>query len=102
MRIYQVIGLAAVVSALVLPSAAKIHAGQDMDGVIMHEGHVMTMERGRPIAPIEHAMVMSNGCKVMPSGLVKMKHGERHLTNGEMMMMDGYVMKGGKAKAMER
>jgi hypothetical protein len=79
MRIYQVIGLAAVVLALVLASAAKIHAAQDMDGVIMQKGHVMTMERGRPIAPIEHAMVMPNGCKVMPSGLVKMKHGEMHL-----------------------
>ncbi|MGH7932122.1 MAG: DUF6799 domain-containing protein [Candidatus Binataceae bacterium] len=108
MRTYQTATLLAVslVAALltVAPSPiATARAGQDMDGVIMQKGRVMTMKRGKPMAPVDSAMTTSNGSKIMPNGTVKMKNGgEMHLENGEMMMMDGYVMKGGKAKAMEK
>jgi len=48
-------------------------------------------------------MTMANGSEVMPDGTVKMRSGaEIHLKDEEMMMMDGHVMTGGKAKAMER
>lgn len=104
MRKFPTIGLMA--AALIIaagPVATARAETSTTDGVIMHGGHVMTMERGKPMAPISEPMTMSNGSKVMPGGMVKMKNGhEMHLKNGEMMMKDGYVMKGGKAKPMAK
>lgn len=91
--------------ALAIASSPLATAGaaQKMDGVIMQKGHVMTMKRGKPMTSVTNAVTMPNGSKVMPDGMIKMRNGrEVHLQNGEMMMMDGYIMKGGKAKAMEK
>ena len=73
----------------------------DMDGVMMHDGRMMMMKAGHPATPMDHEVTMSDGTKVEVDGTVKSKDGkEFHLQNGEMIMMDGHLMKGGKAITM--
>ena len=73
----------------------------DMDGVMMHDGKMMMMKAGHPATPMDHEVTMSDGTKVEMDGTVKSKDGkEFHLQNGEMIMMDGHLMKGGKAAPM--
>jgi hypothetical protein len=75
----------------------------DMDGVMMSEGKMVMMQKGRPMVPMDHEITMSNGTTVMPDGTVKMKDGtQMHLKNGQMMMMDGHIMEGGKAMGMHQ
>ena len=77
------------------PSAA------DMDGVMMHGGKMMMMKAGHPAIAMDHEVTMSDGTKVEVDGSVKSKDGKIfHLQNGEMIMMDGHLMKGGKATTM--
>jgi len=77
------------------PSAA------DMDGVMMHGGKMMMMKAGHPAIAMDHEVTMSDGTKVEVDGSVKSKDGKIfHLQNDEMIMMDGHLMKGGKATTM--
>jgi hypothetical protein len=70
----------------------------DMDGVMMHGGKMMMMKAGHPATPMDHEVTMSDGSKVEVDGTVKPQDGKIfHLQNGEMIMMDGHLMKGGKA-----
>jgi hypothetical protein len=72
-----------------------------MDGVIMQSGRVMTMKAGKAMDPIGAGMTMSDGTVVMPDGRVKLPGGQEvHLKNGQMVMMDGMIMDGGKPKPM--
>ncbi len=76
-------------------------AGADMDGVMMHDGKMMMMKAGLPATTMDHEVTMSDGTTVSVDGIVKPKNGpEFHLQNGEMIMMDGHLMKGGKAVEM--
>jgi Domain of unknown function (DUF6799) len=62
---------------------------------------MMMMQAGKPMHPMDHEMTMSNGTKVAPDGTVTMKDGTlMHMKNGELMMMDGHIMSGGKAMPM--
>jgi hypothetical protein len=75
----------------------------NMDGVMMSDGKMVMMHAGKPAGPMAHQMVMSNGTTVLPDGTVQLKDGTRfHMKNGQMMMMDGHVMEGGKAMTMQR
>ena len=61
----------------------------------------MTMKGGRAIDPMTAKKTMSNATTVMPDGTVTLPTGEEvHLKNGQMMLMDGTIMDGGKPKAM--
>ena len=78
-------------------------AAADMDGVMMHDGKMimMMMKAGHPATPMDHAVTMSDGTIVEVDGTVKSKDGKTFLLqNGEMIMMDGHLMKGGKAAPM--
>jgi hypothetical protein len=80
---------------LVAPAAA------DMDGVMMHDGKMMMMKAGQPAIAMDHQVTMSDGTVVSVDGTVKSKDGkEFRLQNGEIIMMDGHLMKGGKAAPM--
>jgi hypothetical protein len=73
----------------------------DMDGVMMHDGKMMMMKAGHPATAMDHEVTMSDGTTVSVDGTVKPKNGpEFHLQNDEMIMMDGHLMKGGKAVGM--
>ena len=87
---------------LLLQFATKPIAA-DMDGVMMSNGKMMMMKAGEPATTMEHEVKMSDGTIVSVDGVVKSRDGkEYHLQNGEMIMMDGHLMKGGKAASMQR
>jgi hypothetical protein len=73
-----------------------------MDGVIMKDGKMMMMKDGRATAPMTADLPMPDGTRVTTTGVVMMKSGEeRQLNNGDMMLMNGHIMKGGKAMPMQ-
>jgi hypothetical protein len=77
------------------PTAAR------MDGVVMQGGKMMMMMAGKAMDPMTANMTMSNGAIVMPDGTVRLPSGETiHLKDGQMVMMDGTIMDGGKPKPM--
>jgi hypothetical protein len=50
---------------------------------------------------MDHDVTMSDGTVVSVDGTVKTKDGKTfHLRDGEMIMMDGHLMRGGKPAAM--
>jgi len=80
---------------------ASAPAAADMDGVMMHDGKMMMMKAGHPATPMDHAVTMSDGTTVEVDGTVKSKDGKTFLLqNGEIIMMDGHLMRGGKAAPM--
>ena len=80
-------------------SARPMAAG--MDGVIMQGGKMMMMKAGKAMDPMAASMTMSNGALVIPDGTVKLPGGQEiHMKDGQMMMMDGTIMDGGKPKPM--
>jgi Domain of unknown function (DUF6799) len=76
---------------------AAAPAAAEMDGVMMSGGKMMMMKAGHPATAMDHEVTMSDGTIVEVDGTVKSKDGkEFHLQNGEMIMMDGHLMRGGK------
>ncbi len=62
---------------------------------------MMMMKMGKPAGPMTSDVTMSNGTKVTITGLMIMRDGTRlEMKDGEMMMMDGKIMQGGKATGM--
>ena len=91
--------LTASMLALLCMSAPTMAAG--MDGVIMQGGKMMMMKAGKAMEPMTASITMSNGVVVMPDGTAKLPDGEQiHIKDGQMMMMDGTIMYGGKPKPM--
>ena len=73
----------------------------DMDGVMMHDGKMMTMKAGHPATAMDHEITLSDGTIVGVDGTVKRKDGAQfRLQHDEMIMMDGHLMKGGRAAPM--
>ena len=92
-----------IASIFLLSQFAAAPAAADMDGVMMHDGKMMMMKAGRPATAMDHEVTMSDGTIVSVDGTVKRKDGtEFHLQNGEMIMMDGHLMKGGKPAQMSQ
>ena len=82
---------------------APLAFAAEMDGVMMHDGKMTMMKAGQPATAMEHEITMSDGTIVEVDGTVKSKDGkEFHLQNGEMIMMDGHLMKGGKPAQMSQ
>ena len=85
----------------VVTGAGAIAFAGDMDHLTMTGGKMIVMQSGKPHAPMDHEITMSDGTIVTPDGTVRLKDGKvMQLKNGEMVMMDGHVMRGGKAAAM--
>ncbi len=90
-----------VAAIILLLQFATTPIAADMDGVMMSNGKMMMMKAGEPATAMEHEVKLSDGTIVSVDGLVKPRNGkEFHLQNGEMIMMDGHLMKGGKAASM--
>jgi hypothetical protein len=84
-----------------LQSASTISAAE-IEGVMMRNGKMMLMKHGKPAMPMEDDLTIANGTVVSADGTVKLKGGrEFHMRNGQVMMTDGHLMKGGKASVME-
>ena len=90
--------LVAFALAMTLPSLVAA-----MDGVVMKDGRMMMMKDGRATEPMTADITMPDGTKVTTSGVVKMKDGkQKRLNNGAMMLMNGHIVKGGKAVPMQQ
>ncbi len=82
--------------------ATAVMAG-DMDGIMMQNGKMMMMKAGKAAGPMTSDMTMSNGTKVTMDGAIIMSDGIKdQMKDGEMMMMDGKIMEGGKATGMAK
>jgi len=93
--------IALLAAAFTVSQLATTPFAADMDGVMMSAGKMMMMKAGHPATAMDHEVTMSDGTIVEVDGTVKSKDGtEFHLYDGEMIMMDGHLMKGGKAAAM--
>jgi hypothetical protein len=89
------------IAAIFLFSLFESAPAADLDGVMMHDGKMMMMKAGHPATAMDHAVTMSDGTIVEVDGIVKSKDGKTFLLqNGEIIMMDGHLMKGGKAAPM--
>ena len=89
------------IAAILLTLFLVAPAAADMDGVMMHDGKMMMMKAGHPATAMDHEITLSDGAIVEIDGTVKSKDGKIfHLQNGEMILMDGHLMKGGKAAPM--
>lgn len=94
---YRTLALA-ILALLSMSFLASRVAADSMAGVMMKDGKMMMMKDGRATGPMEHEVTMTNGCKVMPDGTMKMKDGkEMRMKEGQMMTMDGKMMEGDKA-----
>jgi hypothetical protein len=92
-----------VASIFLLSQSPTAPFAADMDGVMMHDGKMMMMKAGRPATAMDREVTMSDGTIVSVDGTVKRKNGEEfHLQNGEMIMMDGHLMRGGKPAQMSQ
>jgi len=89
------------IAAILLTLSLVAPAAADMDGVMMHDGKMMMMKAGHPATAMDHDITLSDGAIVEMDGTVKPKNGKTlHLQNGEMILMDGHLMKGGKPTVM--
>jgi hypothetical protein len=83
-----------------LPFASALDAAE-MDGVMMRNGKMMIVKHGKPAMPMDDDITVGDGTVVSADGTVKLKGGhEFRMRNGEMMMRDGHLMKGGMPTAM--
>ncbi len=74
----------------------------EMNGVMMRDGKMMLMKHGKAAMPMDTDVTMTNGTVVSSDGTIKLKGGrEFRMHNGQMMMMDGHLMKGGNATGMQ-
>ncbi|HEY6419865.1 MAG TPA: DUF6799 domain-containing protein [Candidatus Binataceae bacterium] len=98
--IAALLSLGIAIAIIAVPSVA---IAADMDGVMMSGGKMMMMKMGKPAGPMDHEMTMSDGTRVLLDGTVKFKYGpDTHLHDGQMIMMDGHIMNGGKAQGMSQ
>jgi hypothetical protein len=91
--------IATIVALLTFAPALSAAEG---DAVTMRNGLMMLMKHGKVAMPMDSAVTMTNGTVVSPDGTITLKGGrELRMHNGEVMMMDGHLMKGGAATGME-
>jgi hypothetical protein len=83
-----------------LPFAATSDAAE-MEGVMMRNGKMMIVKHGKPAMPMDDDITVGDGTVVSADGNVKLKGGrEFRMRNGQVMMRDGHLMKGGLPTAM--
>jgi hypothetical protein len=84
-----------------LSSADIVTSAAEMNGIMMSGEKMMLVHAGKKDVPLTREMIMSDGTKVEPDGVLLLKDGSKsRLQNGEMIMMDGHIMRGGKPVAM--
>jgi hypothetical protein len=97
------IGPTACLVVLTLLAFTGISNAADENGVIMHNGKVMMLNRGQPEGTLDHEMTLENGIKIMPDGTVMMKDGKQFkMQNGTAIMTDGRIMHGSHAMLMRK
>jgi hypothetical protein len=88
-------------AALSIASPGRPAIAVDMDGVMRQNGKMLMMKMGKPAGAMTSDITMSNGTKITTAGLIIMRDGTKlEMTEGEMIMMDGKIIHGGKATGM--
>jgi len=65
----------------------------------MKDGKMWRLQDGKEVGRMDRETTMANGTKVMMNGKMMMKDGkEGQLQEGQIMMLDGKMIEGGKAK----
>lgn len=91
-----------IAASFALLTFAPTLTAADMDGVTMRDGLMMIMKHGKVAMPLDAAVTMTNGTVVSPDGTITLQGGkEFRMHSGEVMTMDGHLMKGGAAVEME-
>ena len=94
---YRNVTLAVVGLFLSVSFLASTVVAAEKDGIMMKNGKITKMQDGKDIGPMDRAMTMANGTKVMMNGKVVTKDGQQsQLQEGHMMMLDGKLVAGGK------
>jgi hypothetical protein len=84
----------------VVPAAGAM--ALDMEGFLMSAGRMIVV-KGETRTLLDHEAVLSDGTKVEPDGTINFVKGQpTRLENGQMIMSDGHIVRGGKAVAMHR
>ena len=96
---YRTVTLAVVGLFLSVSFFASPVMAAEKDGVMMRDGKMWRLQDGKEIGRMDRETTMSNGTKVMMSGKMMMKDGkEMQLQEGQVMMLDGKLIEGGKGK----
>jgi uncharacterized protein DUF6799 len=99
MKNYRIITLAVVGLCLSLSFLASPVFAAEKDGVTMKDGKMWRLQDGKEVGRMDRETTMANGTKVMMNGKMMMKDGkEGQLQEGQIMMLDGKMIEGGKAK----
>ena len=101
MKIFPISARIVAAILMLLAFAPALTAGEG-DGVTMRNGLMMMMKHGKAAMPMDEPVTMTNGTVVAPDGTITLKGGrEFRMHNGEVMTMDGHLMKGGAAAGMQ-
>ena len=99
MKMSRIITLAVVGLCLSLSFLASPVFAVEKDGVTMKDGKMWRLQDGKEIGRMDRETTMANGTKVMMNGKMLMKDGkESQLQEGQIMMLDGKLVEGTKAK----
>ena len=100
MKFFRCIACLIVAILFLLPFASAPDAAE-MEGVMMRNGKMMIVKHGKPAMPMDEDITVGDGTVVSADGNVKLKGGrEFRMRNGQVMMRDGHLMKGGLPAAM--
>ena len=100
MKLSRCIACVIVAILFLLPCASATDAAE-MEGVMMRNGKMMIVKHGKPAMPMDEDVTVGDGTVVSADGNVRLKGGrEFRMRNGQVMMRDGHLMKGGLPKAM--
>jgi hypothetical protein len=99
MKNYRIITLAVVGLCLSLSFLASPVFAAEKDGVMMKDGKMWRLQDGKEVGRMDRETTMANGTRVTMNGKMMMKDGkEGQLQEGQIMMLDGKMIEGGKAK----
>lgn len=92
--------LGAIMAFQFVSSAAN---ATEMQGLMMVGGRLVIVTGGKSGAALDHEATLTDGTKVEPDGTLKFRDGhETRLHEHDSITMDGHIMRGGKAAAMQR
>ena len=90
-----------IVAILFLLPFASATSAAEMEGVMMRNGKMMIVKHGKPAMAMDDDITVGDGTVISADGTVKLKGGrEFRMRNGQVMMRDGHLMKGGMPTAM--
>jgi len=98
----RVVALTAVVLLVAALGVSRLMAAEK-NGVIMKDGKMRLLQDGKATWPMDYPLTISDGTEVRANGTVRLKDGKQmHVQEGQMVLMDGTIIEGDKARAMQK